>query len=290
MSSLDRKININLSQKSTYAERITAFLDYKGLNKRDLEREADISNGLVGRSIKVNAILGGDTLRKLLTAFPDLNANWLITGIGEMLIDSSSNQLQEKSISNSLDSVGIPVIEIVDPAGNSQVAVLDVRAAAGYPSHYQDRTFWSQLPVLSLPFNELRGRTHIAIEIEGNSMEETIQHRDHVICYQISDWTDAASGYIYAVVTEDGIICKRLADSEGDSYTWRSDNPDYGDQVIHASRILQLWRVRYKISSNLRRIEPVTPIRDVIGRLDQLDSQIRYVNKFLDDFFTNRKQ
>ena len=48
-----------------------------------------ISNGYI-RS--VNKTPGADKISKILSAYPNLNPNWLLTGEGSMLIDSDGNE------------------------------------------------------------------------------------------------------------------------------------------------------------------------------------------------------
>jgi len=215
----------------------------------------------------------------------NISSNWLLHGKGSMLFDA--DQLQEATVTPAT-STDAPIIEVVDTEGNPLVSVLDARAAAGYPSHYQDSSYWADLPVLSLPFIDLKGRTHIAIQVEGSSMEETIQPNDYILCYQIFNLTEAAPGEIYAIVTQDGILCKRIDQVEGDRFTLRSDNPEYRDLVLSSDSILQLWRVRYKISNSLRRVYPVTPATNVLERIEEMDGQLKELAGFIDRFFEGR--
>lgn len=68
--------------------RITQFVSAKGLSIAEFERICGLSNGYVR---KVKDSLGKRGLSDILSKFPDLNVDWLLTGEGEMLVDSSSN-------------------------------------------------------------------------------------------------------------------------------------------------------------------------------------------------------
>lgn len=68
-------------------ERLLLFLDNKNLSQGKFEKETDVSNGFVnniGDGITTTSLL------KILNKFPDLNATWLLTGNGEMLINEKS--------------------------------------------------------------------------------------------------------------------------------------------------------------------------------------------------------
>lgn len=63
-------------------ERLTQYLKTKGIRMAKLERLAGLSNGYLRNS---NGAIGAPKLRDILLACGDLDANWLLTGIGEML-------------------------------------------------------------------------------------------------------------------------------------------------------------------------------------------------------------
>ena len=60
------------------------FIRSKKISISDFER---ISNLSVGYVHKIKNTVGKRALGDIQRAFPDLNANWLLTGEGEMLID-----------------------------------------------------------------------------------------------------------------------------------------------------------------------------------------------------------
>ncbi len=67
-------------------ERLMQYIDYKGFNKRAFEIDNGLSNGYLGTQSKRKADLGEGVLLKILENCPELNAEWLLTGKGEMLV------------------------------------------------------------------------------------------------------------------------------------------------------------------------------------------------------------
>ncbi|MBQ5923220.1 MAG: S24 family peptidase [Alistipes sp.] len=63
-------------------ERIKKFIEYKKLPTSKFEELCDLSNGYISAMRKG---FGNDKLNNVLTAFPDLNREWLLFGEGEML-------------------------------------------------------------------------------------------------------------------------------------------------------------------------------------------------------------
>jgi hypothetical protein len=65
-------------------ERILQFVDYKELNKEIFFKKIDTaSTNFRGKGAKSD--LGSDKIVKILTEFPEINMEWLLTGKGEML-------------------------------------------------------------------------------------------------------------------------------------------------------------------------------------------------------------
>ena len=79
-------------------ERIFTYIEVKGLSKAEFERKSNLSNGYL------NNFKGQPSASKLeciLSAFPDINRTWLLTGEGEMLMPSVQHTSVERGINNS---------------------------------------------------------------------------------------------------------------------------------------------------------------------------------------------
>lgn len=69
---------------TTVKERLEEYRKLKHLSQAQFQEKADLSNGFI------NNMKGGistSSLKKIKTAFPDLDTNWLQTGEGEMITD-----------------------------------------------------------------------------------------------------------------------------------------------------------------------------------------------------------
>lgn len=65
--------------------RIKAYIDFKGIKISTFEKSVGFSNGLFGGQLKKNKSIGVDKLENILKVYPDLNANWVLTGQESML-------------------------------------------------------------------------------------------------------------------------------------------------------------------------------------------------------------
>ncbi|CAA0171027.1 hypothetical protein [Tenacibaculum maritimum] len=76
----------------TIIERLSKYMAYKGLNANKVTVEANLSVGLIGKSIKKNTGLNSETIEKILYTYTDLNAEWFVIGKGEMLKTEDTSQ------------------------------------------------------------------------------------------------------------------------------------------------------------------------------------------------------
>lgn len=72
------------------ADRLREYLRYKGINNLQAETDCGLSNGYVANSKS----MGSDKLEKILNTYHDLSAEWLIRGVGTMLIGDKPNAEQ----------------------------------------------------------------------------------------------------------------------------------------------------------------------------------------------------
>lgn len=75
---------------SASLKRIKEYIDFKGIRISTFEKSIGISNGSFGGQLKKNKTIGVDKLESILKFYPDLNAEWVLTGKGMMLKDTES--------------------------------------------------------------------------------------------------------------------------------------------------------------------------------------------------------
>lgn len=71
-------------------DRIFRYFDIKGIKPTAFEKKIGLSNGYLGKMEKRNADIGEGILIKIIENCPDLNPEWLILGVGEMLRKQTS--------------------------------------------------------------------------------------------------------------------------------------------------------------------------------------------------------
>lgn len=80
-----------MAENQTISERIKIFRDSKGINPKKFERLCGLSNAYLDKVGKV----GIDKLEQIFRAFPEINREWAISGIGQMLKPADRNEINE---------------------------------------------------------------------------------------------------------------------------------------------------------------------------------------------------
>lgn len=70
------------------------FMKYKGLSQKRFEMLVGLSNGYINNSSDPTS----SKLEKVLSAFPDLSPEWLVTGKGEMLRSEGFSTLRQQNV------------------------------------------------------------------------------------------------------------------------------------------------------------------------------------------------
>lgn len=66
--------------------RIVKYIDHKMISKYKFYQIIGVSNGFLDKT----GSIGSDKCEKISYVFPDLNMTWLLTGKGEMILESST--------------------------------------------------------------------------------------------------------------------------------------------------------------------------------------------------------
>lgn len=74
-----------------FIERLQVYMEFKGINDNQMTIDADLSNGLLGKLKKSGKGMNSINIEKILTSYPDLSADWLLTGRGNMLKEEKNS-------------------------------------------------------------------------------------------------------------------------------------------------------------------------------------------------------
>ena len=86
----------------TFIDRLEFFMKTEGLNSNSLTVAAGLSNGLIGKALKNRSSMNSDSIERILCAYTNLSAEWLMTGKGTMYVDDQPAKASD--IPNNLNS------------------------------------------------------------------------------------------------------------------------------------------------------------------------------------------
>ena len=83
-------------------DRFVMYMKLVGLNDNKVTVAAGLSNGILGKAKNSTHDLSAQNISKLLLCYRDINARWLMTGEGEMLLPESNSIKVDDSLSQLL--------------------------------------------------------------------------------------------------------------------------------------------------------------------------------------------
>lgn len=226
-------LNKKIMERSV-KERLTEFIQSQNISVREFERRADLSNGYL-KSLRKSPTI--DKMRSIISAYPMLNQDWLLTGEGNMLVESIESN--------------------AEPLHNERragVRLVSQYAYAGYLTGYGDSEYIDTLPTIDFtPDREMTGNW-LAFEVKGDSMEDgsidSYIEGEIVICREVERdyWKDSRlfiNKRDFVIVHEEGVLIKRIIEHnvERHTITIHSLNPMYQDRVLDLAQVKQIFSI-----------------------------------------------
>lgn len=243
-----------------FKSRLNEFLNYKGLTHYAFERRVGIGNGL---SAKMTENTRMSTLKKIADAFPDLDINWLRTGVGNMLKTCNNVCATNQSVANTGNNVNVVIGAHggeLNRFGDSSERNKNDNWRPVLPSniaHRPDYDIHDELLTNDFSNSNLEKlySGNLVVDfwyvIEDNDLYPHFQRGDFIAlrAYDRGDYR-IKPGAVYAVDTiRDGIMVRRFKENDnGDfvSYTFNTDDNQLfvipKDEVIRIYKIVLMFR------------------------------------------------
>ena len=211
----------NKYMETNERQRLRSFIEYINLSNREFEINCSISNGYVSKDGNIR----NDIRERILTAYPELNRTWLLTGDGNMLNDSNDTYI------NKVDDeiYYVPLVPLSAMAGKLTGFSLD-----GVTK--QDCEFITS-PIKGADF---------AVPVTGDSMAPEYPSGSRVLVQEINPNSFIEWGKVYVLDTCNGIVIKQLRKSNKDgcvSCFSINDNSIYAPFDISLADIHGIYRV-----------------------------------------------
>jgi phage repressor protein C with HTH and peptisase S24 domain len=207
----------------TVKERTLEFIKYKEISVKEFENNCGLSNGYVASMRKG---FGTDKLNNVLSAYPELNRDWLLYNEGEM-----TNNKPTEPPPKDADTILIPV------------ASSDSIGGTGYNQEVNTEEYITGY----LPFpTNIAHKGDMVIPIYGDSMEPTYKAGSMVLIREVELWREyleLGCTYVIGLVDDRRVIKTVMAGNDADHFLLVSINPAYQSQEISKDIIRSVWRV-----------------------------------------------
>lgn len=208
-------------------DRISEFIRYKSITIAEFERNVDLANGYIK---KFKGSIGSDKLNNIVSYYPEINIDWLITGKGSMLKSDKAPQTTEKT----------PI------TGNTIKYYPSVSGSMG-GIEFLDNPDEFYTDIILPGFSECK----FAVNAYGDSMYPVIKSGQIVV---MMPWTERFIdwGHIYMVVTKSGYrAIKYLKPSKQEGFITcesenKENNPTFEIEMedIHRLYLVKGWICR----------------------------------------------
>lgn len=239
----------------------------KGLTQQQFADELGIKRASVGAYEEDRAEPKYDLLKKI-AVFHGLTMD-------ELASDSIDDNWRPQPRSNASN---LRVLSItVDGEERENIELVPVKASAGYLNGYADPEYVADLPKFSLPF--FNQGTYRAFEIKGDSMLP-LPSGSIIIGEYVASWHDIKPNQTYVVVSkEDGVVYKRVAYKykEEKGLKLVSDNKEYASYWVKAEDIIEVWKAKAFISTELPEPSPDPSIETLTAMMAQMQKTIKSV-------------
>lgn len=83
---------------SKIIERIRQFAESQYDSMREFERDSGVTQGVFSKSFKNSTEIRTDSVESFAESFPQVSAEWLLRGTGEMLIQSEDSMMKNPTL------------------------------------------------------------------------------------------------------------------------------------------------------------------------------------------------
>lgn len=250
--------------ENTVKQRLVAYLKYKRLGQNRFEAIAGLSNGYIAN---LKSTPGAEKLLKIFVAAPDLNRTWLLSGEGDMLLDSDVSLVQPTTIKEyTVTKSGMKYYKRDDGQLLMEVPVLPI-AALGSPED-EFATLCENDDCDKIPFevDEVHHGHYFAFKVEGNSMDDGtyngFRSGDTVLVRELprDEWAPQlhiSKWPYWVIVWGNNVRLKEIVsqDTEVGTITLHSLNPspEYTDFTLSLSGISRMFNV-IQVQPKIRKI------------------------------------
>nr|DAF54386.1 MAG TPA: LexA-like protein [Siphoviridae sp. ctKwY15] len=217
--SINILITINIKDMNTLLERAKSAAKYENMSMVQFQEALGVS---ISHFYNANS-LSLKVMKSLEEKFPEINAEWLRTGEGEMI---DSDKIREQKIAENA----------------FRVPLLPIAAQGGTPDNFECQIEKHDCEMMISPVEN----ASLAIAVTGDSMSPEYPSGSKVLVQKINEKAFIEWGCTYVLDTINGAIIKNVFPMKGDEskVICRSVNPNFSDFTVDTADIRGWYRVR----------------------------------------------
>lgn len=210
--------------------------------------------------------LSGKVVMELFKQF-DINPLWIFGQSYQKILSSSGGDVSPKVVT-------------LDREENETIALVNQKAAAGYPHNIQDVEWYETLPAFNIPLPQYRNATYRGFQVEGDSMLPSIRPNEWVLGRSVPSIAEASDSKIYIVVLNDSVLVKKLQKVQDAPHKVRliSLNTEYLPIEVEVKNIQELWQVNSKLTFGIEEPSESLLLRELRQSMEDLKGQINNLN------------
>lgn len=214
-------------------DRLKELLQILGIGQKAFETKCGMGNGTINN---IKNGISSPNLEKIISAFPEVNIEWIISGKGMPLKENDSDS-RKSSLANlknldNRDYLLVPIVHIDSVGG-----IHSPNSIVNEPQYIEGYA----------PFVDAK-EGDVCIIQSGDSMVPTCPSGSLLLLRQVNNWREYFGyGNIFVLELTDGRrITKEVTryDSNPKDYIWCvSHNPNVPDEELPKSMIASVWKV-----------------------------------------------
>lgn len=246
------------------SENIKFLRKKKGLTQQQFADAMEIKRSLVGAYEEERADPKYDLLKKF--------ADFFELSIDEIINEKIDAKWKPKPKG---DASNVRILSItVDKDDRENIELVPVKASAGYLNGYSDPEYVASLPKFSLPI--FKQGTYRAFEIKGDSMLP-LPSGSIIISEYVEDWNDLKVGETAVIISSnEGVVYKRIGSKIRADRGLKlvSDNQIYEPYYITADEIVEIWKAKGYISTEMPQPTPEPTMESLTSMMSQMQRSI----------------
>lgn len=160
----------------TTKDRLKEFLSTQGIGRNKFEAQLGLANGYVSSK---GVSISSDVIERLVSTYPEVNIDWLITGKGSMLKSEQISSIKER-LTHFLEEEKISVPDFCKSIGMYQAAFFEMKGSIPESKLKNIMTKYPQLSIEWLMTGEGKMIKTIDVQSEEDvaSTQDSIQSSD----------------------------------------------------------------------------------------------------------------